>query len=137
MKWLTTEYIQAQAKKGRRQALEATMEHWEQMAKATWRELVTGMRSGKVSIFTTHCALCARYYVSRNCGRCILKKHQGVSCGYSQSGWPKTRDLCNLQYSKGTALLTYPSKKNYPAFHREAKKMLKVLKDVHKKLYKK
>ncbi len=133
MKWLTTEHIQAEAKKGRRQALECSIEHWEQLAGATYRELVYGMCNGKVAIHATYCAFCSRYFyaagVGKGCKECPLRIFQKATCGGGQ--WWKVREV--IDSDRGNYI--YPSKEAYPAFHREAKKMAKVLKDVHKKLY--
>lgn len=122
MKWLTTEHIQAQAKKGRRQALECSIEHWEQLAGATFEELEC-LKSDEVNMGTSNCALCLRH---DGCSSCPASR--GRVCGGSKkSQWRKVYDT--------TFMFGY-QKRHYPAFHREAKKMLKVLKQVHKKLYK-
>ena len=127
MKWLTTEHIQAQAKKGRKEALECSIEHWRQLAGATFKELLAGSIAGETHYGPAFCALCLRY--EKGCGYCPLKQFgkgcHGVSTQYRKA---EDTDFFERPYDKHDL-------KNYNAFHREAKKMLKVLKDVHKKLY--
>lgn len=127
MEWLTTDYIQAQAQKGRRQALECSIEHWRQLAGATYNSIKRAIDKGLVDVGSDYCALCEKYYSDFHCGPCPLCRHQKNECG------------ANTQWGKVTKgeFFCQPTKRRYPAFHREAKKMLKVLRQVHKKLYKK
>ena len=132
MKWLTQKEIQVAAKKGRRPALECSIEHWRQLAGATEAELQKGSKSNRISIGTGRCALCVRAWGEddEDCPECPLDE-AGVSCLIDSSQYQRVShtgfmSAYNINYLKESV---------YPAFHREAKKMLKVLKDVHKKLY--
>lgn len=126
MKWLTQEYIQAQAKKGPRQALECSIEHWEQFAGATLKELQIAFKNRVVNIAPGFCALCARYLGDKcDCSYCPLYRYQGADCGVGTQ-WGKVSNI-GFEWNR--------TKRKYPAFHRESGKMAKVLRQVHKKLY--
>jgi hypothetical protein len=92
------------------------------LAGATYRELVFGGSLG-----SGDCALCYRYSswsskewrVGSGCRFCPLDK-AGENCFRASSAFCTVREV-------GFGRIK--------SFHREAKKMLKVLKDVHKKLY--
>lgn len=128
MNWLTQEEIQAAAKKGRKQALLCSIEHWRQLSGATWRELVYGERKNLVHDSGDECPLCNRY---DECLYCPLKS-AGECCGETDSAYDRT-DRTN--FTNWHDKTNYLKKKNYPQYHREAKKMHKVLVDVYKKLY--
>jgi hypothetical protein len=61
MDWLTKDYIQAEAKKGRKRAIECTRLHWWQLWKAGPKELNVKLGS-HVDISNEYCAMCLRYF---------------------------------------------------------------------------
>lgn len=78
MDWITQEYVKAEAKKGRKRAIECTQLHWQQLVKAEPKELDKALNcKDKVTIFISHCSLCLRYYYttgkSKRCIRCPLE----------------------------------------------------------------
>lgn len=131
MNWLKVEYIQAQAKKGRRPALECSIEHWEQLAGATLKEITEALKNKLVSIGNSYCSLCYRYHDAEYeyCVYCPAKR-AGENCYKAGS---RFRAVLTTNFTWAEQPQAHPAA--YPAFHREAGKMLKVLKDVHKKLY--
>jgi hypothetical protein len=75
MDWLTKDYIQAEAKKGRKQAIECTRLHWQQLVKAGPDALSDGLKCDDVDISSGYCAMCLRYtdWMNRNpCKKCLL-----------------------------------------------------------------
>jgi hypothetical protein len=64
MDWLTKDYIKAEAAKGRKQAIECTRLHWQQLVKAGPKKLRKACDNDLARIDSDLCAMCARYFVS-------------------------------------------------------------------------
>jgi len=88
MKWLTKTEITKRAKKSYKEALLVSIEHHQQIAKATRREFFEGVGSGKVSISSNHCGVC-RAIKGNKCGECFLTNDSGNSCG---SDWQRIHE---------------------------------------------
>jgi len=84
MKWLTKTEIGRRAKKSYKEALLVSIEHHQQIARATRREFFEGVGSGKVSISSSHCGVCQATKGSK-CGDCFLFSGRG-GCG---SDWKR------------------------------------------------
>ena len=82
MKWLTKTEIAERAKKSYKEAILVSIEHHQQIAKATRREFFEGVGSGKVSISSDHCGICRR---EDKCRDCFLTNGRG-GCG---SDWKR------------------------------------------------
>lgn len=123
MKWLTKSEITKRAKKSYKEALLVSIEHHEQIAKATRREFFEAVGSGKVSISANHCGLCRRREAKGDCddcGDCFLRFHSR-RCG---SDWKRIQEAIDAILVKNGY---------WPAVIKAEKNMIKVLKKELKK----
>jgi len=88
--WLTREYIEEQASKGDKEALECSIKHWQQIVDAGHDAFESAEDEYKVSMCHTHCALCTRYkdILKVGCRECPLGK-AGQRCISLDSAWDK------------------------------------------------
>ena len=71
MKWLSKQYINDEARKGRKEALLCSRKHWEQLCSATQRELKEAPES---IAYGMYCAMCHRYSGNDVCySPCVLR----------------------------------------------------------------
>ena len=94
MKWLTQKHIQAQAAKGPKEALDVSIEHWDQLCNATKVEIARKERRLKtVSLMDSdYCGLCQRYYnPSDRCTQCPL-----AHCTKANSLWQQASVVYNI-----------------------------------------
>ena len=86
IKWLTKDYIQQQAEKGRKEALFCCRKHWLQLKFASPSQLLRAIKNHAVTLRSTFCALCYLYN-NKHCKSCPLVK---CSCSLErQTFWGK------------------------------------------------
>ncbi len=101
MDWITQDYVKAEAKKGRKQALECTRLHWQQLVKAGLKELEKALYE-RVSIYNEYCAMCGKYYPL--CSRCPLRCHNVWDEAYDKfREWEKNSTRSNWRKWKKAA----------------------------------
>lgn len=88
MKWLTIEEIRikSQTPQG---ALEVSYEHWNQLYRATQKELREAYRTEKIYITHQDCGLCIRYF-DNDCRKCPLR-----SCKSDRTLYRKAKNVFN------------------------------------------
>jgi hypothetical protein len=121
MKWLTIAEINKAARKSLKAALACACEHWRQLSEATPKELLAGLRSGRVGIDASYCALCIRHgYVTAgsytNDGMECLRCSENVSWHKCFPRWrPARRALSAWERS--------PSSDNWKEWKKAAREM--------------
>jgi len=123
MDWITKDYVKAEAEKGRKQAIECTRLHWQQLVKAGPKELDKVFKV-KVTICSAHCAMCHKYLLSgadMMCPRCLLK------CG---DVWKEARDALYKWRNNFT-------RTNWRKWKEAAKAMLAKIDRLYERLYNK
>lgn len=124
MDWITQEYVKAEAKKGRKQAIECTQLHWQQLWKADQQEIECAM-DRDVDMSADYCAMCIRYFEKDNrnkhgkCYNCLLncwKNHEIVIENYD-----------NWEF--------HPNCTNWQEWKQAAKAMLAKIDRLHERLY--
>ena len=127
MDWITKEYVKSEAAKGRRQAIECTQLHWQQLCKAGPKELQKALDNSKVEIDDFHCAMCRRYYqyndLCNKCRKCLLQC-RGISDGIWDNACNSLDDWCDN-----------PTRANWRKWKQAAKAILAKIDRLHERLY--
>ena len=77
IKWLTQEYIIAEAKASPKRALNVSIKHYWQIAGVSYEEYHQAVRDGLTGDHCGFCGLCRRYFYSTVCIKCPVKLKTG------------------------------------------------------------
>jgi len=125
MKWLTKKQIKARSKtiKG---AIEVSIEHHQQLAGATLKELLDGIDGDKASLGKKHCGLC-QHFTGEFCKPCPLSSQYYDCC-------KEYEDVREIWWCIVLCCSLSANRKTHPQFIKAEKKLIKRLKKELKKV---